>query len=115
MRNPRKPCVICGRERAVNSARSRQEDCASSRYFTKDEPVGDWSQRAACIGVDPELFWPETQAHDTTRKAQEICLSCPVADQCLTYAIDTNQTHGIWGGLTPAGRLAYRKRLEEAV
>jgi hypothetical protein len=32
------------------------------------------------------------------------CQGCPVARECLIYAVTTNTRHGIWGGMTPAAR-----------
>lgn len=105
-------CPICKNERPLNTKYGNV--CNSCRYQSLAKPPGAWTEDAACLNVDPEIFWPDPGGYDTTPVAQEICLGCPVADKCLTYAIETNQSHGIWGGLTPAGRLAYRKRLEEA-
>jgi WhiB family redox-sensing transcriptional regulator len=38
------------------------------------------------------------------------CSGCPVGDECLTYAIETNQHEGIWGGHTPRERVKLRRR-----
>jgi WhiB family redox-sensing transcriptional regulator len=43
-----------------------------------------------------------------------VCATCPVADICLSWAIETNQTEGIWGGHTPKERRKIRRTwLEE--
>jgi WhiB family redox-sensing transcriptional regulator len=41
-----------------------------------------------------------------------ICNDCPVKDECLEYALDINETHGIWGGLNELERknLTNRRR-----
>jgi hypothetical protein len=36
-------------------------------------------------------------------RAKAICASCPVADDCLAFGIETNQPDGIWGGYTAEG------------
>ena len=59
----------------------------------KPEP---WVGDPACAEVDPELFFPDSG--ENPRAAKAICAGCPVAAQCLDYAIRTNQTHGIWAG-----------------
>lgn len=63
-----------------------------------------WAARAACLGSDPDMFFPEVGAAKVARKAQAICNQCCVRNECLTYA----QTHqiqwGIWGGLTAKAR-----------
>lgn len=61
---------------------------------------------AACAAEDPDLFFPDTspQASDDTARAKAVCARCPVRTECLTWAIDTQQTHGIWGGLDESER-----------
>ena len=48
--------------------------------------------------LDPEL----RQA--STKMAKALCNSCPIIEACFTYALETNQRHGIWGGTTPDER-----------
>ena len=62
----------------------------------------DWRHRAACRGEDPELFFPV----GTTRpalaqlaEAKSVCHRCPVTGQCRTWALDSRERHGVWGGL----------------
>lgn len=33
-----------------------------------------------------------------------MCLSCPVKQKCLDYAIKHNEPYGIWGGMTVRDR-----------
>jgi WhiB family redox-sensing transcriptional regulator len=55
---------------------------------------------AACAGEDPDLFFPDDpQATEDTAHAKAVCARCPVRDECLKWAIENRQTHGIWGGL----------------
>ena len=103
-----KACPVCGRVRAVN--RNRSVTCASCHYFAKAVRPGDWVDQAVCTTVDPELFWVEDRHQ--AKKAQEICMKCPVIAECLAYALDTNQSQGIWGGLTPSGRHQYAQLME---
>lgn len=48
--------------------------------------------------IDPEL----RQA--STKMAKALCQSCPIVEACFTYALETNQRHGIWGATTPDER-----------
>jgi WhiB family redox-sensing transcriptional regulator len=38
-----------------------------------------------------------------------ICRRCPVRDSCLAYALENNETHGVWGGMTPQQRKDLRR------
>ena len=38
-----------------------------------------------------------------------VCSMCPSRDPCLKYALDENVGHGIWGGLTEAGRRSAKR------
>lgn len=64
----------------------------------------EWMKRAACIGEDPELFYPEDRdpqvRHERELKAKQICGSCAVQEVCLEYAMSQKLKHGIWGGQT---------------
>jgi len=57
----------------------------------------EWMAEGTCRDHDPELWFPLPS--DPAVKAKEICAGCPVAVQCLEYALDTQQKHGVWGGL----------------
>ncbi|MEX2279156.1 MAG: WhiB family transcriptional regulator [Acidimicrobiia bacterium] len=75
--------------------------------------VLEWRDLAACNGFDPELFFPAGEtgpAADQIRQAKRVCAGCEVQDDCLTYAIETNQVSGVWGGLTEDERRPVRRR-----
>ncbi len=65
-------------------------------FLRVDQP---WADEALCQQTDPELFYPET-SRPTNHEAKAICAGCFVQAECLTYALETNQTFGIWGGLS---------------
>ena len=75
--------------------------------------VGDkrWQERANCLGVDPDLFFPERGA--STREAKSVCGSCEVRLECLEYALVNGEKFGIWGGLS--GRERRRLRRQRAL
>jgi WhiB family redox-sensing transcriptional regulator len=61
----------------------------------------EWLRRAACADEDPELFFPvgtTGPAVQDVEAAKEVCARCPVSYQCLTWALETGQTSGVWGG-----------------
>ncbi|MEV4099558.1 WhiB family transcriptional regulator [Nonomuraea sp. NPDC049649] len=69
----------------------------------------DWSRRAACSDLDPELFFPislQGPGQSQVERAKAVCRTCPVRRPCLDYAISSGQTHGVWGGLDPEQRRA---------
>ncbi|MER5211743.1 WhiB family transcriptional regulator [Streptomyces sp. NPDC002838] len=61
----------------------------------------EWLRRAACVGEDPELFFPvgtEGPALRDIAAAKRICARCPVISPCLDFALDGGPTSGVWGG-----------------
>jgi WhiB family redox-sensing transcriptional regulator len=67
-----------------------------------------WQERANCLGVDPDLFFPERGA--STREAKAVCGSCEVRAECLEYALDHAEKFGIWGGLSERERRRLRRQ-----
>jgi WhiB family redox-sensing transcriptional regulator len=66
-------------------------------------------RRAACLGEDPELFFPEGNTGPALLQleaAKAVCRRCEVAQACLTWAIDSGQAAGVWGGLSQEERHA---------
>jgi WhiB family transcriptional regulator, redox-sensing transcriptional regulator len=56
---------------------------------------------AVCEGVataDYDPFFPESREQEADALA--MCSICPVRKPCLTFAIETGQMFGIWGGRT---------------
>jgi WhiB family transcriptional regulator, redox-sensing transcriptional regulator len=58
--------------------------------------LGLWSDRAICVGEDPNLFFPSYG--DPGIGARRVCAGCPVRLDCIEYAVDADE-FGIWGGL----------------
>lgn len=69
-----------------------------------------WVERAACRWTDPETFFPTSvvETAEAVARASAYCYTCPVWRDCLRYALDNNCRDGIWGGLTPGQREAWR-------
>jgi WhiB family redox-sensing transcriptional regulator len=66
-----------------------------------------WQERANCLGVDPDLFFPERGA--STREAKSVCRGCEVRLECLEYALGHGEKFGIWGGLSERERRRVRR------
>lgn len=73
--------------------------------------VRDWRARAACRGVDPELFFPEPSDEPLVKAqvaaAKAVCRPCPVRERCLVDAVE-RLPHGVAGGLTEQERRRLR-------
>jgi Transcription factor WhiB len=82
-----------------------------------------WYEDAACLGYPFETFFPTIindeggeeiddgtiweSYGDTSHfydEAREICMSCPVREQCLAMALANKERYGMLGGLTPIER-----------
>lgn len=72
----------------------------------------DWRERGegACTGYDPNLWFAAERSHDA-EIAVTICYrECPVRETCLAHALERDERHGIWGGLTECERATLRRR-----
>lgn len=67
-----------------------------------------WQGQANCLGVDPDLFFPERG--ESTASAKKVCQGCIVRDECLEYALVNGEKWGIWGGLSERERRRIRRQ-----
>lgn len=75
------------------------------------ELAAEWRAQAACAGYQHSLFFPIGDADMAAiERAREICMSCSVTEECLEYALETNQRAGIWGGTTEEERRSLRRK-----
>ena len=72
--------------------------------------AGDWQDQAACRTAPTGTMFPDDWDEDGIAAAKALCRACPVQDQCLTYALDNSEDHGIWGGATEKERSRLRRR-----
>lgn len=73
----------------------------------------DWRHRAACLDEDPELFFPigvTGPALAQVEEAKKVCMRCDVQSECLQWALDNGQDHGVWGGLSEDERRSMKRR-----
>jgi WhiB family transcriptional regulator, redox-sensing transcriptional regulator len=72
----------------------------------------DWRIDAVCRDLNPEIFFPvgvTGQAIDQIEAAKSHCATCPASEQCLEFAVTTNQEYGVWGGTTEEERRVLRR------
>jgi len=61
-----------------------------------------WMDRAACAEVGGDTWFPEKG--EPTDAAKQVCKRCPVKAECLDFALETGDRHGVWGGLSERQR-----------
>ncbi len=75
--------------------------------------LSDWRHKAACRNEDPELFFPVGATGPAVLQAEEakkVCMRCNVREECLQWALDNGQDHGVWGGKSEDERRAMKRR-----
>ncbi|HJQ94637.1 MAG TPA: WhiB family transcriptional regulator [Acidimicrobiia bacterium] len=73
----------------------------------------EWRELAACRDSEPSLFFPigsTGPAIEQIAAAKLICAVCSVQEDCLQYALESNQESGVWGGYAEDERRRLRKR-----
>jgi WhiB family redox-sensing transcriptional regulator len=91
--------------------------------YVDNEPNYAWRYQAKCAGDDTEVFYPPRDRRmykGIADQAKAICwgtgdndTGCPVRNECLWYAIELDDTHGIWGGLSNRERSHLRRKFEK--
>lgn len=63
---------------------------------------------AACIGADPEIFFPVGEIGSANllqiEEAKTYCRRCPIKRGCLEDALIRGTQYGVWGGTSEADR-----------
>jgi len=87
-----------------------------------DDPAWTWRYDAKCQGEDTEMFFPPRDKalyKPIADKAKAICWGkdgrppCPVRKECLKEAINNNELHGIFGGLSHRERNAAERKFKK--
>lgn len=73
-----------------------------------DDLRPEWMVQALCKRHPEVEFFPGRG--ESLDGAKNICRRCPVREQCLDYALATNQEHGIWGGESERERRRLRRK-----
>jgi WhiB family redox-sensing transcriptional regulator len=63
-----------------------------------------WRKRAACRGLDAEIFYPPSEEEVDAAEAKAVCAVCPVRQACLEHALAHREREGVWGGCTERER-----------
>lgn len=85
--------------------------------------VDELPRGGKCVGHNPEIWFPMADKSDPGRysekyrkakadtiKAINICNSCDIKFECLSYAL-YHEMFGIWGGTTERDRYRIRKEM----
>jgi WhiB family redox-sensing transcriptional regulator len=70
------------------------------------ESQPDWKLDGLCNQVGVEWFYPEKGENATV--AKKVCNRCPVIAECLAYALENDEQHGVWGGKSSTQRKRLR-------
>ena len=68
--------------------------------------TGNFWDGAECVNHDPEVWFEKS----TERQAIAICETCPLITKCALYAIQQDEQHGVWGGLSVDQRKQLKRR-----
>lgn len=74
--------------------------------------VTSWRDEAACIGVDPEIFFPlgSSAVDPDLKAAKQVCGRCTVKAACLEWAVQASVDDGVFGGLDAQERRSLTNR-----
>jgi WhiB family redox-sensing transcriptional regulator len=84
-----------------------------SEARTASEALDLFGRRPGCMrdGLCREHaevnFYPRTG--ESLEPARAICAGCLVRDSCLAHALEHDERHGVWGGLSPRERGQLRR------
>lgn len=99
--------------RAVTRAHARLRAAAPPAPPPPPRGGSDWQRLALCRDEDPELFFPVGTTGPAAHQAEEakaVCRRCAVIGDCLSWALESRQPTGIFGGLDEAERRELRRR-----
>jgi len=85
---------------------------AFTEFAHAQAELEDRGETLACRKT-PDFFYPEDFYELPVRRiaesmAKELCLDCPLAALCKSYAVLAQEDYGIWGGTNPRERRELR-------
>ena len=110
---PRRPAFLAPPVHEEPVERYTLAECARELRVCPPEPDEHWVERAECVGLDPDLFFPDKGEDSTTQHARSVCAVCPVRVHCLQRALEDNEKHGVWGGMATRERYAAKARIRQ--
>jgi len=109
--------ILASVEGALVNAFTSERPHAVPRVKESSAKAMDWRDRSACLEEDPELFFPIGNTGPAIlqiEEAKQVCRRCEVREQCLQWALEAGQDHGVWGGLSEDERRALKRRSSRA-
>jgi WhiB family redox-sensing transcriptional regulator len=97
----------------VNALVTGQTGLPKEQHRTGRSVHMDWRHKSACLDEDPELFFPIGNTGPAILQIEEakvVCRRCDVREQCLQWALESGQDHGVWGGLSEDERRTLKRR-----
>jgi len=70
------------------------------------------SEYGNCREVDVGVMYPNGEDTKGIALAKMVCADCVVKEICLQQAMFSNETIGVWGGMTPKERDNYKRKLQ---
>lgn len=72
----------------------------------------EWQLDGLCRRSNPEMFFhPEGERGNARRTrdsaAKQVCLTCPVLNECRNHALAVREPYGVWGAMTEDERDAF--------
>lgn len=85
---------------------------ARQKWEALNEAIDAAPTVVPCQNTDPELWFGDSNQNGYTGNergfnytdARKLCGKCPVAQQCLEYALANREEFGMWGGRSPKER-----------
>lgn len=68
----------------------------------------EWMAHGLCRELPPSTFFPSDGVG--VDLARRVCMTCPVQEPCLEYALAERVDHGVWGGASERERRRILKR-----
>lgn len=71
-----------------------------------------WMDKALCREVGGDLWHHESGegSVEAINMAKRVCRRCPVQIECLQFALENNETYGVWGATAATERRKMRAR-----
>src|SRR5665811_706358 len=96
-----------------SAARTHSRDAHPQVLDPRSLILMTWRNRAACLNEDPEMFFPIGNTGPSflqIERAKVVCGRCEVLDTCLSWAMESRQDAGVWGGLSDDERRTLKRR-----